>query len=99
MDDLFTMASVANAGTESRRVFYSAEIAELVAEIEHKAQKDKELELAREEGRRAVLLAQRKRREHKRDHQAIVRWRIRSAVAGIGLILFVFFISALPTII
>lgn len=70
MDDLCTMANIANAGTDSRRVFYSEQIASIMAEIEQKQARERLHRQAIAEGRAAVRVAQERRRIHAAQRKA-----------------------------
>ena len=83
MDDLIIMASVANAGTESRRVYYSAEIASIMEEIRQKQEKERIHRQAIAEGRAAVRVAQERRRIHAAQRKARRRTNTIATLAGV----------------
>lgn len=94
MDDLYIMANIANAGTESRRVFYSEEIASIMAEIEYQANREKELRQARAEGEKAVRAAQERRRIFRLERKAKRQETCISLALGIIFTALMFLIPA-----
>jgi hypothetical protein len=97
-NDLYIMASIANAGTESRRVFHSMEIESLIAEMEQDAARERERREARLEGEKAVHIAQERRRVHLLERKAKRHDSLIAAVAAVLFTLAMFLIPSLASV-
>lgn len=97
-NDLYIMASIANAGTESRRVFYSMEIESLIEEMKRDAARERERREARLEGEKAVHIAQERRRVHLLERKAKIHDSFIAVVAAALFTLAMFLIPSLASV-
>ena len=99
MDDLYIMANIANAGTDSRRVYYSSQINEIMEEIEQDIMRDKARQAARAEGARAVYIARQERNKRFREQKVRRHYRMLEVACGLVVVVIMFCISFLGSVI